>query len=97
MQKDSAGDKTQRVGNWSQSIREGGFRLNLMQCGDGPNHSRVEAGAAAADILLSSWKQNLNWGMVYLTSKEQNKETKETNSPRHNNIHRGHSYDKNPK
>ena len=47
----------------------GGVRLNLMQCGDGPDHGREEAGAAA-DILLSRRKQNLNWGMVYLTSEE---------------------------
>lgn len=47
-----------------------GVRLNLMQCGDGPDHGREEAGAAAADILLSRRKQNLNWGMVYLTSEE---------------------------
>lgn len=36
--------------------RKGGVRLNLMQCGDGPDHGREEAGAAAAaaaDILLS--------------------------------------------
>lgn len=28
---------------------------------------------AAADILLSRWRQNLNWGMVYSTSEERNK------------------------
>lgn len=38
-----------------------------MQYGDGPDHGKVEAGALA-DILLSRWKQNLNWGMVYLNS-----------------------------
>lgn len=31
--------------------RKKGFRLNLMQCRDGPDHGREEAGAAA-DILL---------------------------------------------
>lgn len=31
--------------------RKKGFRLNLMQCGDGPDHGREEA-RAAADILL---------------------------------------------
>lgn len=65
-----------KVINWSKGTKKGGgrggVRLNLMQCGDGPDHGREEAGAAA-DILLSRWKQNLNWGMVHLTSEEHNK------------------------
>lgn len=76
------------INNWGRGTKEGEGRvglvgeggvrvvgcrgcLNLMQCGNGPDHGR-EAGAAA-DILLSRWKQNLNWGMVYLTSEERKK------------------------
>ena len=37
-----------------------GWRLNLMQCGDGPDHGREKAGAAAADIFFAfQMKANL--------------------------------------
>lgn len=69
-EKDLSVRKKLKVNNWGEGTKEG-FRLNLMQCGDGPDHGREKAGAAA-DILLSRWKQNLNWGMVFLTSEEEN-------------------------
>lgn len=68
-------EKKSHIIKWVIEVKvqsEGCVRLNIMQCGDEPYHGREEAGAAA-DNLLSGWKQNLNWGVVYLTFEQHNK------------------------
>lgn len=60
------------VNNWGKCTKWGGgfvstscnVEMVLIMAGE-------EVGAAA-DILLSRWKQNLNWGMVYSISEQRN-------------------------